>query len=115
MAGSRSGSGSDETPLLTKSQGDEAVVIYTTAYCGYCRAAMNLLSQRNIAFERIDITFDPSTRRWLRGATGHTTVPQVFIGGRNVGGFRELSELAECDGLEPLVASAVAARRANPG
>ncbi|MGZ3406504.1 MAG: glutaredoxin domain-containing protein, partial [Polyangia bacterium] len=51
--------------------------IYTTDYCGYCHAAKSLLSSRGVAFEEIDCSQDPATRKWLIEQTGQRTVPQI--------------------------------------
>ena len=69
------------------------VRIYTTAYCGYCRMAKQLLQQRRVAFEEIDVSGDDETREWLVTATGRRTVPQIFIGDESIGGYDELSAL----------------------
>jgi glutaredoxin 3 len=69
------------------------VHIYTTSYCGYCQAAKALLQSRAIAFEERDVTREPTRRQWLVEQTGQRTVPQIFLGGVPIGGFRELSEL----------------------
>jgi len=66
------------------------VKIYTTFYCGYCRAAKQLLQQRGIPFEEIDVSDDDATREWLVTATGRRTVPQIFFGDESIGGYDEL-------------------------
>ena len=70
------------------------VIMYTTRICGYCSAAKRLLSQYDIDFKELDVSDDPQTRDWLIRATGQRTVPQIFIGGESIGGFRELRALA---------------------
>ena len=78
------------------------VRIYTTTYCGYCSAAKRYLKEvKGVAFEEIDAA-DPETRQWLRTASGQTTVPQIFIGERAIGGYtdmRALDAAGELDGL----------------
>ena len=69
------------------------VKIYTTSYCGYCRAAKQLLAERKIAFEEIDVSEDPPTRDWLVTATGRYTVPQIFFGEESIGGYDDLAAL----------------------
>jgi glutaredoxin 3 len=80
------------------------VRIYTTNYCGYCRAAKALLSERGVEFEEIDCTQDASTRQWLIEKTGQRTVPQIFIADVPVGGFSELNALDRAGRLQPILA-----------
>ncbi len=79
------------------------VQLYTTNYCGYCRAAKSLLQQRGIAFREIDCTDDAATRKWLIEQTGQRTVPQIFIAGVPIGGFSELSGLDRAGTLAAIV------------
>lgn len=69
------------------------VQVYTTKVCPYCVRAKDLLKRRGIAFEEIDITNDPDKREWLVKTTGLRTVPQIFIGGKGVGGSDDIHEL----------------------
>ena len=85
------------------------VRIYTTTYCGYCRAAKSLLSERGAAFQEIDCTQDSDVRSWLIEQTGQRTVPQIFIGDVPVGGFSELSALDQAGKLKAILAGDEAA------
>jgi glutaredoxin 3 len=80
------------------------VKIYTTQWCGYCTAALRLLREKGVAFEQIDVSGKPETRRWLVEATGRTTVPQIFIDERPVGGFTDIRDLDERGVLDRLLA-----------
>lgn len=84
------------------------VKIYTRAYCGYCDAAEDLLTEKGVTFEREDVTGKPERRRWLEQATGRRTVPQVFINGRPVGGYTDLRALDARGELDRLLAEAPA-------
>ncbi len=78
-----------------------AVEIYTTNMCPYCHAALDLLAERGVAHTRIDVTGDPAARGALVAtAEGRTTVPQIFVDGRPIGGFDELSQLDAAGELE---------------
>jgi glutaredoxin 3 len=83
------------------------VTVYTTRLCGYCVAAKRLLSARGVPYEEVDVTADAAKREWLARATGHKTVPQIFIGDHVVGGYHELAaldrngRLAQMLGREP--------------
>ncbi len=69
------------------------VKIYTTNYCGFCRAAVALLKSHNISFKEIDVTSDNAARAMLRETTGRHTVPQIFIDEKSIGGYSELRDI----------------------
>jgi glutaredoxin 3 len=61
------------------------ILLYTTPFCGYCRAAKRLLAEKTLDFEEIDVSFDRDKRaEMLDRANGQRTVPQIFIHGRHV-------------------------------
>ena len=81
------------------------VVLYTTPYCGYCRAAKRLLTRKGVAFTEIDVSGDLALRQeMIDRAYGGRTVPQIFINGTHVGGYDELAELDRAAKLDPLLA-----------
>jgi glutaredoxin 3 len=77
--------------------GGGKVTVYTTDPCGFCRQAKALLTSRGVEFEEISLTKDPDGRERLVRYTGQLTFPQIIVGERVVGGFRELLE-ADRDG-----------------
>lgn len=81
------------------------VTLYTTEPCGFCRQAKNLLESRGVSFHEVNLVRDPAGRDRLVALTGQMTFPQVVVGERSIGGFRELLE-ADRDGtLEELLAA----------
>jgi len=84
------------------------VKIYTRKWCGYCTAAERLLTGKRIAFENIDCTGDRAKRDWLAEVTGSTTVPQIFIDGKPVGGYDDIAALDRSGELDKLLAGAPA-------
>jgi glutaredoxin 3 len=78
--------------------------MYTTPLCGYCVMAKRLLSSRAIPFEEIDVAGNTELRQWLVETTGFRTVPQIFIHGRPIGGFTDLSALDKQGVLMKMVA-----------
>lgn len=81
------------------------IVIYTTPTCPYCVAAKRLLAHKGAAFDEISVAGDPEGRRRMsERASGRTTVPQIFIDARHVGGCDDLYELDRQGGLDPLLA-----------
>lgn len=83
------------------------VLIYTRSTCPYCIRAKRLLEMRGASFEEVDINRQPERRAEMIGrAGGRTTVPQIFIGGRHIGGCDDLFELDMEGKLEALLAAA---------
>ena len=81
------------------------VVLYTTAHCGYCVAAKNLLKSRGANYREVRIDLDADQRTELLAKTRRTSVPQIFIDTTHVGGFEELVALDRAGGLKPLLES----------
>lgn len=81
-----------------------AITIYTKSWCPYCTAAKDLLKERGASFEEIDIEAVAGARQeMIQKANGRTSVPQIFIGGRHVGGCDDLYALDDRGGLTPLL------------
>lgn len=80
------------------------VVLYTTPWCGFCRAALALLRERGIEHHEVDVVGNRPAREWLRQVSHQHTVPQIFIHGRSIGGYTELAGLDRDGRLEPMLA-----------
>lgn len=82
------------------------VEIYTKAWCPYCSRAMALLSSKGVEAEEHDITMGGLGRaEMIERANGRTTVPQIFIDGRHIGGSDDLAALDRRGKLDPLLAA----------
>ena len=79
------------------------VVIYLTSWCPYCVRARALLERKGIPFTTIDLDGEPERRAEMEQRSGRTSVPQIFIGERHVGGYDELYSLDATGGLDPLL------------
>jgi len=80
------------------------VEIYTKAFCGYCSRAKRLLDGKGVDYEEYDITLGgPKRAGMLQRTHGRSTVPQIFIGDRHVGGSDDLHELERSGRLDPLL------------
>ena len=57
------------------------VTIYTSMFCGYCVQAKQLLKNKQVEFEEIDLSSTPERRgEMVDRAGGVRTTPQIFIG-----------------------------------
>jgi glutaredoxin 3 len=82
------------------------ITVYTTPYCPYCMRAKALLTRKGVPFEEIDVSRSPAERdAMIKRANGGYTVPQIFIGGRHVGGCDDLYALDAKGELDPLLQS----------
>ena len=85
---------------------DQGVVLYTTEPCGFCRQAKALLQSRGVPFDEINLAKDADGRADLVARTGQMTFPQVLIGERSIGGFRELLAADRSGTLDSLLKQA---------
>jgi glutaredoxin 3 len=68
--------------------------------------AKQLLRQKGADFEEIDVSGRSDIRETLREKTGgRSTVPQIWIGDKHVGGCDDLLALERAGGLDALLAS----------
>ncbi|MHA6722560.1 glutaredoxin 3 [Sphingomonas sp. RS2018] len=82
------------------------VEIYTKAFCPYCARAMRLLGEKDVTPEEYDISMGgPKRAEMIERSGGRTTVPQVFIDGRHIGGSDDLAALERAGELDPLLAA----------
>lgn len=70
------------------------VEIYTKAWCGYCHRARRLLEEKGVDFIEYDITLGgPKKAELNERKPDATTVPQIFIDGKAIGGADDLARL----------------------
>jgi thioredoxin reductase (NADPH) len=79
------------------------IVMYTKSWCPYCERAKHLLTEKGQSWTEIDVEAEPARRDEMIERSGRSTVPQIWIGGRHVGGFDELAELERRGELDPLL------------
>ena len=67
------------------------VKIYGTETCPYCVAAADLCADKNIDFEKIDLSLEPEKRVQISEENGnYPTIPMIFVDEKFIGGFTEL-------------------------
>lgn len=66
------------------------IVIYTKAYCPYCKNAKALLRSRGFAFTEIDVEKNAKKRVEMINRSQRNTVPQIFSEEHHIGGFEDL-------------------------
>ncbi|MFP4155275.1 MAG: glutathione peroxidase [Halothiobacillaceae bacterium] len=68
-----------------------SVVVFSREFCPFCTKAKAMLGDAGIAFDEIVVGKGVHTRG-LRAATGHESVPQIFIDGKHIGGSDDLEK-----------------------
>jgi thioredoxin reductase (NADPH) len=81
------------------------IVLYTKPSCPYCDQAKHLLASKGQSFTEIDVEAEPARREEMVERTRRSSVPQIFIGDRHVGGFDELATLERTGELDALVSA----------
>ena len=83
------------------------VLMCATSWCPYCARARQLLQQKGIAFQEIDVDEFPEARAEMMARSHRHTVPQIFVGETHVGGCDDLFALDARGGLDKLLQSGV--------
>lgn len=82
------------------------VEVYTTPMCPYCWRAKRLLDDKNVDYVEINLWSERARRdEMLERADGRTSVPQIFIDGKAIGGSDELVALEQSGELDTLLAA----------
>ena len=80
------------------------IEIYTSPWCGYCARAKGLLEKKGTTYTEMDVMEDDAKRAEMRARSRRTTVPQIFINGKHIGGSDELAALESEGKLDALLA-----------
>ncbi|MBN6773064.1 glutaredoxin 3 [Pseudomonas granadensis] len=79
------------------------VVVYSSDYCPYCSRAKHLLASKGVAFEEIKVDGKPQVRAEMTKKAGRTSVPQIWIGEKHIGGCDDLYALERAGKLDALL------------
>ncbi|KAF2183125.1 glutaredoxin [Zopfia rhizophila CBS 207.26] len=72
---------------------ENPVAVFSKSYCPFCRAAKQLLSESGAKFYSIEldqVDDGSAIQSTLGELTGQTTVPNIFIGQKHIGGNSDL-------------------------
>ena len=79
------------------------VEMYTTGSCPYCIRARALLEKKGVAITEYRVDITPELRSEMEGRSGATSVPQIFVDDRHIGGCDDMYELDFDGELDPLL------------
>jgi len=78
--------------------------IYFKSWCPYSRRALALLDSKGVNYKGIDLTHGAEEQeREMRERAGRTSVPQIFVDGRHLGGYDDIAALDSAGELDPLL------------
>jgi ribonucleoside-diphosphate reductase alpha chain len=75
-------------------QEDTRNIVYSKKNCPFCSMAMEELKLRGIPYDKVDLADIGKTAAEVTGRKVKT-VPQIYIGGKYIGGYEELMEYLE--------------------
>lgn len=81
------------------------IEIYTQDWCPYCVRAKALLDRKGVAYTEIDAPGGSTARAEAQRRSGQSSVPQVFIDGKSIGGSDDLAALERAGKLDALLAA----------
>ena len=71
------------------------IVLYSKNFCGYCTMAKTWLNNKDIQYEEISIEEPEIRQKFMEDYPHLRQMPQIFIDGENIGGYRQLIQLDE--------------------
>jgi monothiol glutaredoxin len=88
------------------------VVVYmkgTPAFpmCGFSAATVQVLREIGVPFKAIDVLAAPEIRDAIKSYSNWPTIPQVYVGGKFIGGCDIVREMHARGELAPLLRAAV--------
>ncbi|AKX45045.1 glutaredoxin [Thiopseudomonas alkaliphila] len=81
----------------------QQVLIYSSDFCPFCRRAKQLLEQKGVVYEEINVDKVRGSRKEMAEKAGRTSVPQIWIGETHVGGCDDLYALQQAGKLDALL------------
>ncbi|WXG42141.1 MAG: glutaredoxin domain-containing protein [Candidatus Freyarchaeum deiterrae] len=75
------------------------VKVYSTPACPYCKMVKELLRQKGVEFEDVDLSCDEEAAKELFQKTGRLDVPQTEINGKIILGFNKKALEKELENL----------------
>ena len=100
----------DATQRIQNAVANNKIMIFmkgTAAFpqCGFSAATVQVFEELGAPFETADVLSDPELRDAIKRYSNWPTIPQVFIGGKFIGGCDIVREMYENGELQNLVKS----------
>jgi monothiol glutaredoxin len=73
--------------------------------CGFSARSVEILKSCGVEFKDVNVLTDPGIRQGIKEFSNWPTIPQIYIGGKFVGGSDILIEMYQSGELQKLLAS----------
>lgn len=74
--------------------------------CGFSSRAVEILKKCGAEFKDVNVLADPEIRQGIKDYSSWPTIPQIYIGGKFVGGSDILNEMFQSGELQKLLTPA---------
>src|SRR5215470_425358 len=75
--------------------------------CGFSAATVQVLREIGVPFKAIDVLAEPEKREAIKTYSNWPTIPQIYVGGKFIGGCDIVREMHARGELAPLLRAAV--------
>ncbi len=75
--------------------------------CGFSAATIDVFNQLGVAYATRNVLEDPEVRQAIKEYSNWPTIPQVYLGGKFLGGCDIVTEMAQLGELEAAVKEAL--------
>ena len=75
--------------------------------CGFSAKVVQILNSHGVDYETVDVLADPEIRQGIKEYSSWPTIPQLYVGGKFIGGCDICVEMDQSGELESLLTDAV--------
>jgi monothiol glutaredoxin len=102
---------SDATKTIQDTVEQNRVVLFMKGtknfpQCGFSSRAVEILKKCGAEFKDVNVLSDPAIRQGIKDFSNWPTIPQIYIGGKFVGGSDILNEMYQSGELQKLLTPA---------
>lgn len=98
----------DVQAKIKKTVEENAVVLYMKGtpdfpQCGFSGATVHILKSYGKPFVAVDVLADPAIRQGIKDYSNWPTIPQLYVGGKFIGGSDITTEMHQSGELKKLI------------
>lgn len=75
--------------------------------CGFSAKVVQILNSYGVDYETVDVLADPEIRQGIKEYSSWPTIPQLYVGGKFIGGCDICVEMDQSGELESILVDAV--------